>query len=89
MNNKGNAFIWIGIILSVLFLILGISLGILSSQSKKMCSNECADKGTRFSKIIPNGEWFNTRDLCICYLPDKVESFVMSEDLKWIYMKKI
>ena len=82
MNKKGNYWSITMTIFLVLLFILGIVLLIFSSQSRKMCENECADKGTRFSEIIPNGEWFNTRDLCICHFPNKEESFVMAEELK-------
>ena len=79
MNKKGNALIWIGIILLILvvgYLIVG---GYFSIHSYKMCSNECADKGTRFSDVSPNGESFNSRDLCICQYPNRTESFVMGD----------
>ena len=79
MNKKGS--FWA--LFSILYVLLLIFLFVLisySSQSKKMCSNECADTGTRFSNIEPNGEWFNTRDLCICYLKNgTIKSFVMDD----------
>lgn len=74
---KGIAIGFIILVLSIVFLVV---LVVISIESRNMCENQCADRGTRFSKIVPNGELFNTRDLCVCYHTDKIESFVMGGD---------
>lgn len=69
----GKIIITILFILFFTYLIIG---SFVAHESRTMCRNECSDKGTRFSQVIPNGETFNTHDLCICYLENKVESFI-------------
>ncbi len=79
MNKKGFGGLEILIIILVLLFIFSWVLIGFSIASHKRCSNECADRGTRFSDVTPNGELFNTRDLCSCYFEDGTEAFVMGD----------
>ncbi len=81
MNKRGNSLTVVSIIFLILFVIFLTVVSIISLESRKICKNECADRGTRFSDVVPNGEFFNTRDLCVCYYQNKTESFLM-ENLK-------
>lgn len=76
MNKKGNVFVIIWIVLLILFFIYLFIIIIISTESHKICKNECSDRGTRFSDIIPNGEAFSLRDLCVCYFEDRMEQFI-------------
>lgn len=80
MNKKGEFLSWLFGTIAILIILFVISLFVavlyFSHTSTNMCDHECADRGTRFSKIIPNGEAFSLEDMCICYYEDRTERFV-------------